>query len=178
MKEFPEAEKKQSPEISSSPLRGAYTLLSAQTPLELSNLYTAEDQKLMAAGTWDYNNPDLVVNKVKTTLEAVDQSILSEDEKEWRQEILWFWYHHAISCAIWRYKDRNAAQQYAEQALEHQPEGHPNQITKLLYFLTKNDVQEAEKWIKTIGEEPEKTTAAQLLENYRAGLFFADNLSR
>jgi len=174
MKEFPYAEKKQGLEVTNGPLRDAYSLLGARSPLELSNLYTVEDQKLMTTGTWDYNNPDLVVNKVKTILEAVDSSTLTENEKEWRQEILWFWYHHAISCAVGRYKDIGAAQRYAAQALEYQPEGHPNQITKLLYFLVRDEAEEAEKWAGSIQEEPEKTTAAELLEHYRAGLFFND----
>ena len=177
MKEFPEAEKKQTPEVTSDSLKAAYTLLGTQSPLELSNLYSAEDQKLMSAGEWDYNNPNLVVNKVKTILEAVNPNNLSEDENEWRQEILWFWYHHAISCAIWRYNDRVAAQLYSEQALQHQPEHHPNKITRLLYYLTRDEVQEAEQWATTIAEEPEKTTSGQLLEDYKAGHFFVQAYS-
>ena len=72
---------------------------------------------------------------MKDILESLDPVGLTTDEKEWRQEILWYWYHHAISCAIAGYQDKAAAQMYAAKALEFQSEGHPNQITRLLYSL-------------------------------------------
>lgn len=164
-------------EIQKSPLRDAYRLLGARSPVQLSNLYVAEDQRMMATGGWDYNNSALIVNKVKTILEATDQNTLTPDEKDWREEILWFWYQHAINCAIWTHRDKAAAQEFSERALRHQSDDHPNKITKLLYYLTRDKVQEAEQWAGTIGEEVEKTTAAKLLDDYKAGLFFATNTS-
>lgn len=158
--------------IENSPLREAYRLLNARTPLELSNLYTAEDQKLMALHEWDYKNPELVVNKIKEILEATDANNLSPDEQDWRREILWFWYHHAISCAIWRYKDKNTAQSYTTMALKYQSENHPNKITKLFDFLVNDKLGEAEHWAGAIEEDPEKTTAAELLDEYKKGDFF------
>ncbi len=158
--------------IENSPLREAYRLLNARTPLELSNLYTAEDQKLMASREWDYKNPELAVNKIKEILETTDANNLSPDEQDWRREILWFWYHHAISCASWRYKDKSAAQSYTTKALEYQSENHPNKITQLFDFLVNDKVGEAERWAGAIEEEPEKTTAAELLDEYKKGDFF------
>jgi hypothetical protein len=155
-----------------SPAREAYALLGAQTPIELSNLYSAEDQRLMRSGAWDYENEELVVNQVKNILESLDPLTLTEEEQVWRQEILWFWYHHAISCAIWRYKDKNTAQDYATMALEYQSEDHPNKITKLLYFLVNDQLEEAEQWAAEIDEEPEKSTAADLVKEYKDGDFF------
>lgn len=158
-------------EIDKSGMKEAYLLLGAHTPLELSNLYTAEDQKLMRSGEWDYDNVDLIVNKAKEIIEGVDPGLLTEDESDWRKEILWFWYHHAMSCAIWRYKDKEAARVFAKKALEYQGEGHPNKITKLLDLLVNDQLEEAEAWVKTIKEESEKSTAEKLIEEYKLGLF-------
>ena len=80
----------------------------------LSLAYTREDQKLMKSGEWDACNPVLITNRVKTLLEQIDQNYLSESDREWWSEILWFWYHHAVSYAIWRARDRALAQAYSE----------------------------------------------------------------
>jgi len=153
-------------------LKKAYELLGAKTPLELSNLYSIEDQKLMKSNNWDYANPDLITNKVKNILESINESDLTDEEKEWRQEILWFWYHHAISCAIWRYQDKEAAKLYASRALEYQSEDHPNKVTKLLHLLVNDQFEEAEEWAQTIQEEPEKGTGSELLKEYKEQGFF------
>jgi len=165
-------------DIEKSPLKEAYLLLDAKSPVRLSNLYSEEDQKLMVTQAWDYDNPELVTNKIKEILESVDVSKLSEEEKEWRNEILWFWYHHAISCAIWRYKDQRAAQEYSARALEFQSAGHPNQITKLFYFLTRDQLSEAEAWAQEIHEEPEKSTAADILDWYKKGEFYKEQIRK
>ena len=115
------------PEILNSPLKEAYALLGAHTPLELSQRYDARDQELMKAKAWDYNNPTLITNRIKEILEAADVTKLTDDEKEWRQNILWFWYHHAISCAVARYHDKEKVKEYAAKALEYQSEDHPNE---------------------------------------------------
>jgi hypothetical protein len=146
-----------------SPVHEAYSLLGARTPLELSNLYTDADQYLMVSDTWDYDNPDLIVNKIKTILETVDLELLPDGESEWCREILWFWYHHAISCAVVKYKDMESAKEYSSKALGFQSEDHPNKITKLLFFLVHQRMDDAKEWATQIDEEPEKTTAADLI---------------
>lgn len=150
----------------------AYALLGAHNAPELSRLYTIEDQNLMKSGEWDYKNPSIVINKVKTILESIDPEKLSDTEAVWQQEILWFWYHHAISCAIWKYRDKQKAQEYAAKALQYQGEGHPNKITQLLDYLVNDKLKDAERWVADINEEPEKTTATDLLREYKEkGLF-------
>ena len=121
---------------------------------------------------WDYANPALVTNKIKEILENCDTTTLTEDEREWRNEILYFWYHHALSSAIWRHKDQRAAQEYSARALELQSKGHPNQITQLFYFLTRDQLDEAEKWVS--GIEEDKDTAEFLIDNYKNGKFYTD----
>ena len=97
-----------------SALHKAYALVGAVTPLELNEKYVEEDQRLFKSGEWDYKNPSLLTNQIKTILEKIDVNILNEGEKEWRDEILWFWNHHAISIAVWKYRDQAAALQFAE----------------------------------------------------------------
>lgn len=166
-KDIPEDENKL---IKFSPIRDAYILLGAKTPLELSNLYSAEDQRLMKSHEWDYKNPDLVINKVKNILESVDNELLTDDEQEWKTEILWFWYHHAISTAIALYKDIDSAKEFSEKALQHQSYNHPNKITRLLNLLVNDKLDEAEEWTKTIDSQSvESSTAQDLIDNYKTG---------
>jgi hypothetical protein len=162
-------------DIEKSPMREAYHLLGASTPLELSNKYTEEDQKLWMTQAWDYENPDLITNKVKELVEHIDPTNLAENEREWRREIIWFWYHHAISCAIGRYKSRKDAQEFSRKALMWQDADHPNKITRLLDYLVHDDVKGAREWAHRIDEEPEKTTAQNLLQKYEANQFFEGN---
>mgnify|MGYP001612450306 CR=1 FL=1 len=161
----------ESPEnASNATLYEAYELMGVTTMYDLSRAYTKEDQKLMKEGTWDYKNPDLLTNKIKILLEKVDPTTLSEEEKEWRGEILWFWYHHAISCALWRYKDKERAQECAEKALGYQDEDHPNKITRLFYFLLHDDLKAAEDLAE--GIENDKETAQWLIDDYVTGKWF------
>ena len=153
-----------------SPLKDAYTLLGAKTPMQLQLAYDKADQDLMKNRAWDYNNPGLSINKVKQILEVTNPSELTEDEREWREEILWFWYHHAISCAIARYHDRAAAKMYAEKALSYKTEKNPNRITKLFQLLLDDKIADAEAWATTVHED-EKDAAEFLVSEYRAGKF-------
>jgi hypothetical protein len=165
-------EKKFSPK--SSPLRDVYAFLGAATPLELSQKYAEIDQRLMSEHAWDYGDSELATNKVRLALESVDIKGLTDDEKEWRNDVLWFWYHHAISCAIGRYKDKEAAQRYAEKALEYQSADHPNKITKLLYYLVHDNPEEAESWLIGIHDDVERETGTYLIQAYREGKFYSD----
>jgi len=116
--------------------------------------------------------PNLLINKAKEILEAVDPSSLTEDEKEWRDEILWFWHHHAVSCSIWRYKDKEEARAMASHARMFQSADHPNKITELFELLLNDNLEGAEVLIPTIPDEAERETGAWLVEEYKTkGLF-------
>jgi len=155
--------------IENSPMREVYELLEASTPLELSQKYTKAEQPLFISQEWDYENPEQIQNKVKGILESTDPSILTEEEQDWRQEILWFWYHHAISCAIWK-KDKEKAREYSNKALELQDKNHPNKITKILNLLVNDKVDEAEEFVKTV--ETDREEAQGLIDDYKEGRFF------
>lgn len=161
---------KNSFEAAKSRIKEAYFLLNARTPLELNNLYTAEDQKLMKSGSWDYNNSDLIINRVKTILEDSGEDGLTDEEKKWRKEILWFWYHHAISCAVFLHKDKEAAKRYITKALEYKDADHPNKITDILGLLIEDRIVEAEELAEKM--DTDKQTAVELIQEYKKnGLF-------
>lgn len=155
--------------IENSPIRDAYLLLGANSPGELYDKYLEQDQILFKSGAWDYNNPELIVNKIKDVLEKIGIENLSGKEKVWVNEILWFWNHHAISIAIGKYHDIEKAKDYAEEALKYQSNDlkHPNKITKLLFYLVNDKLEEAEKFAKDEIEEDEKEAATLLIESYK-----------
>lgn len=156
-------------------LKEAFGFLQASSPSELAHKFIEEDQRLLKTGTWDYKNPELVINKVKELVErVVDDGLMKGDKEADRElrDILWFWYHHATGKAIWSYKDKKNAQEFSTRALKYQTADNPNQITRLLYFLVHDQDAEATAWSETITEEPDKTASDRILEEYRAGNFF------
>lgn len=146
--------------------------MGASNPRSLSDRYLEEDQKIVTSRIPNYHDQKLITNKVKNILERIDARVLSKDERYERRIILWLWYHHAISYAIWGHKDKRRAQKYSSLALKYQPKNHPNKITRLLYLLVRNRFPEAKRWEKIIKAGPEKTTALHLLKFYNEGGFF------
>ncbi len=155
--------------IEKSPLRDAYLLLNARSAVDLLKKFTDEDQILMKNGIWDYNNPDLVINKVKSILEDASDEGLYIGEKETKNEILWLWSHHAISCAIGK-KDIEKAKYYAQEALKYQSYNskNPNKITKLLFLLLNDKIIEAEDFANSI-DGYEKETATYIINVCKNG---------
>ncbi len=152
-------------------LKEAYRLAGASNPYELFEKYSKEDQRLMQAKEWDYNNPALLVNQIKKELEEIDYETLSPDEAEWWSQIMWFWHHHAVSCAIWRDRSREKAEFHAVEALCY-VDNDANQITWLLFLLIQDEPDAAAKWVKQIRTSVERVTAKFLINEYRAGNFF------
>ncbi len=149
----------------------AFSLLGVQDFRNLSLAYSREDQKLMKSGGWDARNPDLITNRVKTLLERIDPNDLIESDREWWSEILWFWYHHAVSCE----RSRIKAQSYAAKALELQGDDHPNRITKLLWFLTHDRVDEAKRWVAEAPPDTDRIehqTGLDLIREYEQRKFW------
>lgn len=154
--------------IEKSPMKEAYALLGARTPLELYHLYSEEDQKILREKGFlgfDYNDPDLITNKVKDILEVANPEELTADEQEWRKGTLWFWYHHAISAAITR-GNKEKAQEFSEKALEF--EDRDNKITRLLYYLVHDRRKDAEEHVQMMAEENDSDaeSAKELLEEF------------
>lgn len=136
-------------------------------------MFRAADQELLHQYAWDYTVADALPNRIFEALKDVPyQDIPNKDERYWVQQILWIWYHHAVSCALWRYGDVSAARTYSKKALEVQPTPHPNNITKLLYYLIHDDLIGAERWAKGITTEPEHSTAQDTITLYKSGDFF------
>lgn len=151
----------------------AFRLLKVKSFFRLFQAYCIEDQKLMKSGTWDAHNPKLVINRVKAIIERIDTNHLNEEDREWWHEIMWFWYHHAISFALWKLNDRKLANLYAIKALEYQ-ENNPNRITKVLWFLINDDPEAARAWLTAPGvHATDLKTGIELIQDYQNGKFFA-----
>lgn len=136
----------------------------------LARLSDAIDQHLMRESEWDYNKPECGNNKLVRELEKLDRTGMTLEENYWVNQIIWFWYHHAISCALFKYFDRSAAQAFAIRALEHQERlpDHPNRITRLLYYLVFGQHDKAQQWVQSFSlDDAEADTAEGLLLDYQ-----------
>jgi hypothetical protein len=151
-------------DIQKSPMRDAYLMLGATTPLELSQAYTKLENPIFISRVWDYDDPDQPQNKIKEMLEVVDEGGLTEDEKEWRKEILWFWYHHAISVAGWK-RDKEKMKVFSEKAMEY--EDPSNMLTRTMYLLAHDRIEEAEEWADSKAGDVDEDTAREMIENYK-----------
>jgi hypothetical protein len=161
-------------ESTSQLIKYIFSLLGVSDFLALSRAYTAEDQRLFKSGTWDPGDSGLLTNQVKVLLEVLNPEELNEEDREWRQEILWFWYHHAVSYAIFKAKSRDQAKLYANRALVLQEgRNHPNQMTRLLWFLIHDRLTDARKWFARLPpNHDEHATGMHLIEEYVEGKFF------
>ncbi len=160
-----------------SVLKAVYEEFSRYDPYELDELNLAEDQRLMYADAWDYKNETLLPNKIKSAIERVGVETIPDPKEKWSiQNILWLWYHHAISCALWHYADKDAALEFSARALALQSKNNLNKITQLLYLLIRDKLEEAEAWAMTIITEPEQSTALYDMKLYKKGDFFKRQL--
>jgi hypothetical protein len=157
----------------------AFALVGTDNFRGLSNAYTRADQQLMRSRTWTPRNPTLLTNQIKVILEQMDPTELNDEDADWRREILWFWYHHAISWAMWESEHNEfakvLAQAFASMALSLQGPGHPNKITRLLFYLVHDDIETAEKWwaLPPTNSECELFSGNELIKDYKAGTLFA-----
>lgn len=149
-----------------SPMREAYELLGARTPKELYLRYCAAEQVLFSSRAWNYDDPDQLIQKVKRIVAQADERSMTPDEVDWSRSLLWFWYHHAISCAAWR-RDVVQARAFAAMALSPKYERDANNITRLWALLLDDRLEEAEAFVLTIDED--RQSAEETLEDYRQG---------
>ncbi|MFH1401416.1 MAG: hypothetical protein ABIG40_00355 [Parcubacteria group bacterium] len=136
--------------------------------LLLQGVFTERDQEALKGRYWDYDDPQFICRQVVELIEQIPPKELTKKEKFWFNEILWWWHHHAISCAVYYKKDKKRAKEEADIALSLQSLDHPNKITKLLYLLVNDKLQEAEVHTKTIIDEVEKDTARDTIEDYKS----------
>ena len=125
------------------------------------------DQERMKSGMWDYKNTTSLNTRIVRDLERVTRSDLTEDER-WRvEQMIWMWYHHAVSCAIYKYKDREAALGFVRKALEYQKRipNHPNKITSLFLLLLNGKIRKAWESMKRMGRI-ERNTAQDIISEW------------
>jgi hypothetical protein len=125
------------------------------------------DQERMKSKVWDYKNTTSLDTRIVRDLERVTRSDLTEDER-WRvEQMIWMWYHHAVSCAIYKYRDREAALCFVHKALEHQSRipNHPNKITSLFLFLLNGKLKKARESMKRMSRI-ERNTAQDIISEW------------
>ncbi|MEQ1500434.1 MAG: hypothetical protein ABL917_03640 [Parcubacteria group bacterium] len=151
-----------------SPIVEAYRLLGATEPQDLYKKYCIAEQMAFKDRTWDYNDSYQIQNKVKEIIEDADTTGMDEYEAERRKRILWFWYHHAISVAGWK-KDKEKMKFFSEKAMEYEDDS--NVLTRTMYLLVHDRIEEAEEWIKSSSVDPvsqeDIETCEEMIENYK-----------
>lgn len=149
-----------------------YRLLGVQygNSEEALRVYFYLDQRLTRGGSpwsgWNYDDPTFIFRRVVEAIEEVDEGSLSSDEQRHFNEIRWFYYHHAVSRAL-QLRDRESALRFSRAALACQGPNHPNRITRLLYLLVRNRVDEAREWGRS-AQGKEQDSVRDLLFDYES----------
>ena len=138
---------------------------------ELSKLNLKHDQKAIKEANFDESDPHLLNNKIKEKLQKVNLNILDKHERKVVQNILWLWYHHATTVAIWGKNNLPRARELCRTALKYQYATHPNKITPMIYMLLDGKIDDARKWNEAEVKEVEKEYALHLLDEYKKGIF-------
>ncbi len=133
---------------------------------ELYDLFFTEDQKALDNGSWDYNDSQSIVNKIKSAIELHGLNNINTKDLILIKNILWLWYHHATSVALFNTKDKKSAQDFVSKALDYKSNENPNQITELLNLLANEKIEEAKDYLNLIKDENEKQTASNLVNDY------------
>ncbi|MEK7099428.1 MAG: hypothetical protein AAB916_02830 [Patescibacteria group bacterium] len=147
----------------------AFDLFGVNSFRALHDAYMQKDQDKFLFNTWCYDDPTDILVQTREALEAIDPGVLDEDDRMWWYEIIWFWYHHAISASI-RKLDKARARYFACMALAYQDPNHPNRITRLLWHLVYDRLAEARRFVyecQRLG--PDHETEVELLEDYESG---------
>lgn len=140
---------------------------SVQTVAELAQLADDDDQRLMRSLEWDYE-VDALHTQIVNDLKRVPRKELVGDEKWQVEQVIWFWYHHATSCAIYRHNNRKKALNFVQKALQYQTRipDHENKVTLLLHLLLKGKLSEAKALVPTMHKD-EIETGRELVEEWK-----------
>lgn len=136
-----------------------FHLDSSAPPFEIYKKFMDEDQK----GNWDYTDAGLVTNQLKNIFDTMDETKLSNDQKEIRLATFYLWHHHAMQYAYQK-GDLPKALEFSEKALKYKSADHPNKITQLLYFIYRGKNKEATEWASKITDPVEFKTGQILLK--------------
>lgn len=138
---------------------------------ELAELYRQRDQENILNQIYDITNDSLVHNAIKNALLSIGLSDLPDDEQKMVKDILWLWFHHAATIALWQQHDLLLARTYCDTALLYLYPEHPNRITPMLGMLLHGDIDGAKKWAREEVGEIEREYADYLLAEYEKGTF-------
>lgn len=142
---------------------------------DLVSRFQEADQAAMYDGSWDPNNPSLLLNQLIEQISSIDAAGLSSDELTDQRYALWLWNHHAVSSAIYRSHDKESAKRYVQEALTYA--GSNNKITQLFALLLDERDKEAEQYASGFADgDFEKETALELIRQHRAGEWFPSDI--
>lgn len=114
--------------------------------------YKKADQKAMQEGSWDYDDPNFLCNRIRVAIENFGYRSLTPKEHMWFRRLRWSWYHHAISCAI-KKADKRKAQEYAQKAMELQKGDYQTHITCILFYLVHDQLKKAKAHLRFIPQD-------------------------
>jgi len=117
----------------------------------LHDKYCEFDRAAFRNGKWNPENQSFICTKIKNLLLEVNVEELTDKDKGWILEILWFWHHHAISASLWRGLLQQA-RDYSFTALAFQAGKHDNQVTLALHLLIHNRFQDVAFLLEQVPE--------------------------
>ena len=138
---------------------------------ELAQLHLKHDQESVQQEVYDLEDLSFTQNKIKEALLKIDIAMLETREQRVVKSILWLWYHHATTIAVWQKNDIQLAIHYCDLALSYLYPEHPNKITPMLYMLLHNRLRHAQRWAEDQVGDNERAYAEHLIAEYKKGTF-------
>lgn len=142
-----------------------------QDVYELSHIFLEYDQQAIKNETFNGYDSSTTLNKIKNCLLLLDLEAMDSEERKTVQNMLWLWFHHATTVAIWKEKNIPRARELCQIALQYLFPEHPNKITPMIWMLLSKDIEGAKKWNETEVGPHEKKYAEHLLDEYKKGVF-------
>jgi hypothetical protein len=138
---------------------------------ELNALNLSYDQELVRRNAFSLIDKTFTNNQIKEDLLGVDVSYLPEFERRVVQNMLWLWFQHATTVAIWKESNLDLARELCARAVSYLYPTHPNKITYMIDMLLRHDVEGAKKWLGSEVSEVEREYGEYLLKEYEKGVF-------
>ncbi len=114
---------------------------------------------------WDFNDEELVPNKIKALLENCHEK-MTDEEQFYINHMIWSWHQHATIMALRIYDIDDAKKFFAEASTF---KAHHDDLTKILEFMTNGRIDSAQNYANHM-EQPElKPDALEIIRDYTEG---------
>jgi hypothetical protein len=138
---------------------------------ELNTLNLSSDQDLVRRNAFSLTDKTLINNQIKDDLLTINFQSLPEHEMNVVKNILWLWFQHATTIAIWKERNLDLARELCTKAISYLYPSHPNKITYMIDMLLRDDVVGARRWLVSEVNDVEKEYGEYLLKEYEKGVF-------